>query len=632
MVDLPKVKSCLNTSEEDLVRVLYEPCLLWAERYDRGVGYFSSGWLSYNLRGISGFVSRKGKMRFITSPILSESDHEVIVCCTEEKEVFKLFNKTLENNLDKLEKEMQKDLLNTFAWLLHDGIIDMKFAIPRNRLNGGDFHDKFGIFYKGEHRLSFSGSLNDSMHGFLNYESIKVFKSWAGSRDYVDSDCDRFECLWKNNDINLKVYSIPEGIRERIFKLRSDKRPYEFSYEKNNQWIHQDVAVDTFFEKKNGILEMATGTGKTITAIKIIEKLFEQKKILRVVIIIAGNDLLDQWAVQLRNHLSDKPLYSNYGIKKELNKYILHPDNTILLIGKDAENLAKLLNLWEKKDYNFIEKTLFIFDEVHRAGSPAMVNNLSGKFRNYTYRLGLSATPEREYDEDGNNFIQNEIGQVIFSFTVEDAIRKGILCPFNYIPLNYELTNEEKQKKKSIIANFNAKKKIGDPVSETDMYTQLALVNKTAELKLVEFGRLLSKSARYLQRCIIFVQTKEYGEKVQYILQKYIDRYHTYYADDEQEKLERFAKGELDCLLTCKKLTEGIDISSVTNIILFSSDRSRLEVIQRIGRALRTDKKNSDKVANVIDFILQSDKAGEDETSDTIRQDWLTRLSKVRKM
>jgi superfamily II DNA or RNA helicase len=632
MVDLPKVKLCLNTSEEDLVRTLYEPCLLWAERYDRGVGYFSSGWLSYNLRGISGFVSRKGKMRFITSPILSESDHEVIVSCTEEKEVFKLFNKALENNIDMLEKEMQKDLLNTFAWLLHDGIIDMKFAMPRNRLNGGDFHDKFGVFYKGEHRLSFSGSLNDSMQGFLNYESIKVFRSWDGSRDYVDLDCDRFERLWKNDDINLKVYSIPEGIKERIFKLRSDKRPYEFSYEKNNQWIHQDVAVDKFLEKKNGILEMATGTGKTITAIKIIEKLFKQKKILRVVIIMTGNDLLDQWAVQLRNHLSDKPLYSNYGTKKELNKYILHPDNAILLIGKDAENLAKLLDFWEKKDYNFIEKTLFIFDEVHRAGSPAMVNNLSGKFTNYKYRLGLSATPEREYDEDGNNFIQNEIGPVIFSFTVEDAIRKGILCPFNYIPLNYELTNEEKQKKKSIIASFNAKKKIGDPVFEKDMYTQLALVNKTAELKLVEFDRLLLKSARYLQRCIIFVQTKEYGEKVQDILQKYIDRYHTYYADDEQEKLERFAKGELDCLLTCKKLTEGIDISSVTNIVLFSSDRSRLEVIQRIGRALRTDKRNSNKVANVIDFILQSDKAGEGETSDAIRLDWLTTLSKVRRM
>ena len=136
------------------------------------------------------------------------------------------------------------------------------------------------------------------------------------------------------------------------------------------------------------------------------------------------------------------------------------------------------------------------------------------------------------------------------------------------------------------------------------MFTQLALVNKTAVNKLEEFESLISQRPELLQKCIIFVQTMEYGAKLQEILVRYSDKYHTYYADDEKINLENFAAGKIDCLLTCKKVSEGIDISSVTNIILFSSDRSRLVTTQRIGRALRLDKNNPEKKATVVDFVI----------------------------
>ena len=109
---------------------------------------------------------------------------------------------------------------------------------------------------------------------------------------------------------------------------------------------------------------------------------------------------------------------------------------------------------------------------------------------------------------------------------------------------------------------------------------------------------------------------------------KYTDKYHTYYEEDEKANLDNFASGKISCLLTCKKVSEGIDISSVTNIFLFSSDRSRLVTTQRIGRALRIDKKNPDKVANVIDFIL-SEVGENDNNADQERQEWLTELSKT---
>lgn len=629
---LPKIRISLNTSEDDLATELYSPCLRWAEQYDRGVGYFTTGWLSHNLYGLSDFAIRGGKIRLITSPIISNSDFDAILAAQNDAESFELLQKAISENVDALAKEMEKDLFNTFAWLIHDGIIEIKFAVPKMKLDDGIFHDKFGIFYRGTDALSFSGSINDSAHGFSNYESIKVFKTWAGTGEYVEADIARFERLWNKRDKNLRIFTAPEGIKEKIFQLRTASRPYKVKTVKTNKWAHQDIAVEKFIDAGNGVLAMATGTGKTVTAIKIIKKLFEHGLIKRVVISMAGNDLLDQWAKQMRATFNDKPVYTQYGTNKELGKFVMHPDNAIMLLSSDANNLSKLLGMLERLPGNYHDDTLFIFDEVHGVGSNTRVENLSGKLSPYKYRLGLSATPEREYDEEGNAFIEEEVGPVIYSFGLKEAIEKGILCPFDYVPLSYELTDAERKKKKSIIASFNSRRKNGETVSENDLYTQLSLVNKTAEMKLHEFKSLIAIHPELLKKCIVFVQTREYGEKVQNILLEHTDKYHTYYADDEKSNLEAFAAGDLDCLLTCKKVSEGIDISRVANIILFSSDRSKLVTTQRIGRALRLDPQVPDKVATVVDFILEPNGEETDENADSLRKEWLSELAKIRRL
>lgn len=629
-MDYPKVKVCLDTSEDNLIDELYTPCLKWAERFDRGVGYFTTGWLTYNVAGLSDFASRGGKMRLITSPILSTEDTDAIIGAeTQDSSAFLRLEAALLKNVEILRQEMEADIINAFSWMLYDGIIDMRFAIPCEKLEEGDFHDKFGIFYKGNDALSFSGSINDSKHGFQNYESIKVFKTWAGTQEYVDADTARFEKIWNRKDRNLKMFTIPQAVKDKIFELRTPDRPYSLPAG-SSKWIHQDMAVKTFLEKEHGILAMATGTGKTITAMKIINKLFDSGDIRRVIITMYGNDLLDQWAIQIRENYKNKQINYHYAARKMMKDFVMHPDDSILILSRDARNLSKLLDLFDRLPGDYRNDTLFVFDEVHGAGSNTFVENLSGRLSPYRYRLGLSATPEREYDEAGNDFLLNEIGEVIFEFTLQDAIKKGILCEFNYIPLSYVLTEEEKLKKRKIIAAFNAKKEGGEPVDEKDMFTQLALVNKTAVNKLEEFENLISQRPELLQKCIIFVQTMEYGAKLQEILVRYSDKYHTYYADDEKINLENFAAGKIDCLLTCKKISEGIDISSVTNIILFSSDRSRLVTTQRIGRALRLDKNNPEKKATVVDFVIE-DSEENDNNADAARAEWLTELSQTRR-
>lgn len=631
MIELPNVKISLNTSEDNLAANLYLPCLRWAERYDRGVGYFTTGWLSNNLYGLSYFAQRGGKIRLITSPIISADDFNAILYAKSDTGCFVLLQEAISKNVDVLAREMEKDLYNTFAWMLHDDIIEIRFAVPKEKLDNGSFHDKFGIFYHGSDALSFSGSINDSAQGFRNYESIKVFNTWSGAGEYVNVDIARFEKLWSKRDSNLNIFTVPEGIKEKIFELRTAARPYEIKLAPKSKWIHQDIAVSKLLAAKRGILAMATGTGKTITAIKIIKELFEQGLIKRVIISMAGNDLLDQWAKQIRAQFTDKPVYLQYGSNKELGKFLNRLNDAFMLLSSDSNTLLKLLDMLERHPGNFYHDTIFIFDEVHSLGSSSRVQTLAGRLALYQYRLGLSATPEREYDEDGNSFIEAEIGPVIYTFSLEDAIKNGILCPFRYIPLPYELTDEERRKKKNIISSFNAKRKNGESVSENDLYTQLSLVNKTAELKLVGFHRLLMKQPELLEKCIIFVQTTDYGKKVQDILLNYISRYHTYYADDEKGNLEAFAAGDLDCLVTCKKVSEGIDISRVSSIILFSSDRSRLVTTQRIGRALRLDSSNPNKTATVVDFILESAEEETDETADALRREWLSSLSKIRR-
>ena len=105
-----------------------------------------------------------------------------------------------------------------------------------------------------------------------------------------------------------------------------------------------------------------TGTGKTVTAIKIMNRLFDENRIRRVVITMYGNDLLDQWSTQMREEFQSKQINYHFGTKKMMNNFIMHPDDSILLISRDSGNLTRLLNLLEKAPGNYLNDTLFIFE------------------------------------------------------------------------------------------------------------------------------------------------------------------------------------------------------------------------------------------------------------------------------
>ena len=628
-LDLPVV---ITTSTNDVIREFYVPALARSIRYDRGVGFFSSKWLQLAAEGLSSLADNGGIARLVVSPILDASDRDAFRRGAQAQDDPHLYE-ALKQAVISLERELKADTLSAIAWMIADGLLEVRLAIPERDLDG-DFHDKFGIFTdEAGDRIAFHGSPNDSQQAFRNYESISVFWSWLDRREAtrVASHGDRFERIWNNQEPNLKVFKLPEAIARDLAELRHrSDRPYRKPHRQildHWKWRHQAEAEREFINKRRGILEMATGTGKTRTAIKILGTLYKSQSIDSAIVVAFGTDLLDQWYGEL-NAQGNLVVYRHYESNKEFNGYLLNPKGAVLVVSRQmfADFLDRLL-LPQRV------RTLMIFDEVHGMGSPALVEQLSGKLGNFVYRLGLSATPEREYDAAGNQFIEKEVGPVIYRFGLEDAIRRGILCEFDYVPLEYQFSDEDRAAVRRVFARYHAKLAAGEAVPPEILYQELARVRKLSKQKLPIFRDYLHQHPETLQRAIVFVETADYGRQVQEIVLNVSGNYHSYYSGDERENLLRFASKELDCLITCHRISEGIDIQSTNNILLFAASRARLETIQRIGRCLRVDKTNPQKRALVIDFS-RTDRSEEEQnmpSADEERRRWLTGLAQVRR-
>ncbi|TPK59105.1 helicase-like protein [Mesorhizobium sp. B2-4-15] len=517
--------------------------------------------------------------------------------------------------------------------MIADGLLDFRIAIPTADLDG-DFHDKFGILRDVEgNALAFHGSPNDSAQAFRNYESISIYYSWIDPREAsrVTAESARFELLWSNGDLNLRVYPLPDAVKRNLIAFTTRlPRPYTPPKRESeqNRWNHQKEALAAFLKTRSGILEMATGTGKTRTALSILNELGERGLVETTVVSAYGTDLLDQWHKELVKH-SGIPVYRAYEQHREAQAFLNSPQGAVLLTAR--ANLAEVL---PRLDPSVFAKALLICDEVHGVGSPALVAALTGKLQRFAFRLGLSATPERTYDADGNNFIEKEIGPVIFRFGLEEAIQGGILCEFDYVPLPYALSDEDKAAVRQAIKRYHAKARGGDPPPIEALYRDIARVRKLSQEKIAPFEDYVEGNPSVLERCIIFVESAEYGALIQPILMRMRTDFHTYYQDDDRENLRRFAKGQLECLLTCHRISEGIDIQSVNNIVLFASARARLETVQRLGRCLRVDPANPDKRARVVDFVEHKPDDVDDPTgelgADEERESWFLALSSLR--
>lgn len=640
-IGLEAVKDHYRSGTDVLADDFFAPCLRQATFYRRAAGYFSSTALLTWASALPRLIQEATlAIRLIASPELGPQDIAVLRELADEtkRRTYQqmLVDRLLEQVIALVDgPEANGARAQLFAWLLATDKLEIRFAFPGHMDGAGIFHEKIGVFdFSGGQQVAFTGSANETLGGHQrNYESIDVYRSWCpGEGTRVATKVEQFEEAWAGEAAGLSVLGPTADVLARL-KARAPKAPPQAAaapVKEDPKWRHQTEAVDTFLEKRAGVLEMATGTGKTRTTLKILEKLIASSAINGAVIAMDGTDLLDQWSTELDAWVLKTGnrwlIYRHFDKHREIGDFALDPERGIIVVSR-----GQLHKLMPRLSASQRRKMIIVHDEVHGLGVPSLVESLKGEHPKFGWRLGLSATPDRAYDEEGNTFLAAEIGPTIFRFPLELAIERGVLSGFDYVPLDYELTDGDRQRLSAVRSKQAARARDGNPMSNEEVWTEISKVYKTAEMKPEIFRAFVKDNPSLLKNCIIFVETTEYGNALLDDIHNYTNRYRTYYADDDRDHLVQFARGEIDCLITCHRISQGIDIQALETVILFASARAKLETIQRIGRCLRSDPANPDKRARVIDFVRPASPGDKVQNADQERFEWLTGLSQIQR-
>lgn len=333
-----RLKDAYDSDEDNVLEDFYIPVLAKSVRYDRLAGYFSSTTLATSAKGMADFIENDGKMRLVTSADIPEHDMQAIIDGISKSE--EIITNAFLKKFDMIDN-LQRDHIAALAWMISQGNLEIKIAVPINRRTFHNpvslYHQKTGILYDTEnHRITFSGSINETGSAWnKNIEEFKVFCDWKyGQEIYGDSDAKKFEKFWYNNSVNTRVYSLPDAIKKHLVNLapKTKKEAVDMVRTVPGLRSYQCEAMERWFENgRCGILEMATGTGKTRTAIACINKIFKINDRCLVVIACPNNHLIHQWATNLKTWGLDTQLaYSGVKWTNDLKDSILHINNHVI--------------------------------------------------------------------------------------------------------------------------------------------------------------------------------------------------------------------------------------------------------------------------------------------------------------
>jgi len=593
----------------DLVKDFYTPCLRNATRYYRAVAYFTSNGLALNVKGLSTFIRHGGQMNLVTGPKLMSDDIEAIQRGYDAKE------KNIEPSLDCDFGQVSHDRLMLLTWLIAHGHLDIKIACPSDSSTTyphAIYHEKTGLFLDGNNNaIAFSGSSNETVGGLLNnFESIDVHWSWDDIQERVQQKIDNFTKLWNNNTEKLEVIDFLNAVEEGLLIHQTVYETEQVETTDKPKIIEQIVpylpkdivlrkyqseAIEAWFETGcRGLWEMATGTGKTITALSALAKLREKQKHLFVVVACPYQHLVDQWyeeAVRFGfkpilayksskswvNQLNTALVRYNYGVRRVV--CIITTQTTFI-----AETMQKLLSKL-KRD------AVLIADEVHHLGAERGRKRLTDIFH---YRLGLSATPNRWFDEAGTTALKTYFGDTVYEFSLNKAIKNGYLCPYYYHPHLVELTDEEFEKYERLTERISKlyHQVESNEISETleRLLIKRATLLNRAENKLAKLAELLIDKVDSLHHTLFYCAPGSIVPVLELLTDLGL-RVAKFTAEEStaerQELLKMFASGHLQALVAMRCLDEGVDVPSTRTAYILASSSNPKEFIQRRGRILR---------------------------------------------
>lgn len=663
-----KLESNYSSEADNLYEDFFLPVLNEAVVYRRAVGYYSLGVLLNAPAAMSRIVASEGKVELLFGHLVSSADFDAIregLRNPWEGEELPSFEAILAENSNTLLAYR----IRLLAWLFASGRLEMKVAIRPQGL----FHWKIGILEDrfGDH-ISFTGSMNETMSALdprFNSEELSVFRSWKdGQAEYVDSHRKKFETLWSGETGSATVVTpIPDAIAAGL-RFISEYHPGPPTIDGEDAAVRDFFAVhgeasassmsprvpalfhgQTFAMREHqlealkawaandyqGILELATGAGKTITSIYAATRTIEQNEGMLLIVAVPYQDLADQWYEELR--LFNIQALRCYGSRGEwepqLRAYVARNRD------QQREFLAiVVVNQTLKSDHfqDYIgqldhSRLFFIGDECHHHSARGFEDKLFPKAR---FRIGLSATPFHYLDEERNVRLRAIYGESVFQYSLADAVADAVLTPYEYYPVPVELTDREtldyielSDQIARAFAVAQGSKNDGASLKLTALLMKRARLVGAAENKIPALEALLA-AQREIDPFSLFYcgdgrTAVHVGESdadrletealllkqrhaVSRLLQKHGVRASPFTSNENgwqrREILSRFKSGETEALVAIRCLDEGIDVPACRTAYLIASSRNPRQFVQRRGRILR--RSPGKEFAKIFDFVV----------------------------
>ena len=642
------IKNEYRSLIDDVVKDFYVPLLKNAVLYQRAVGFFSSSALVMISKGIEGLVQNGGTIQIIASPKLSSSDIEEI---RKGYEVRRVIEKSLIRELGEIDSPVELEKLSYIARLVADGILDIKIAFLTTKNEIAMYHEKMGLITDNEgNTVAFSGSMNESENAFKgNYESFDTFCSWTNDCERVFKKQMAFKAIWEDYEPGIETLDFPVAVKQRLYEYNADLRKCNSkandsiteiqleSKEKGEIYLPEDFNIREYqcnaiqtWESRGfcGIYDMATGTGKTLTALASVEYLFRKNNNrLAIVIVCPYQHLVEQWVEDIvrfgiypiigYSASSQKNWKKN--LKQAVRSFNLKVLDTFCFVTTNASFVTKKV---QEQIIQLNEDALFIVDEAHNMGAANYRKCLP---ENIEFRLALSATIDRHNDDIGTEALASYFGDKCIEYSLKDAIENQMLTRYFYYPVLTYLDEDELEEYLDLTHQLaTAISKKGRKLVLSEYAKQLLIKrsrviagarSKLSELKkqmetykddkhiLVYCGATTIKDADaedmdFGTRQIDLVTNllgNEMGMRV--------GRFTSQESAQERAHIRTaFADGEmLQALVAIKCLDEGVNIPSIKTAFILASSTNPKEYIQRRGRVLR--KFPGKDYAVIFDFI-----------------------------
>lgn len=617
----------IELPEENPYQLAIIPLLKKSILYKRGVAFFHSEWIDLAKDGLIDFVERGGKIQLLTSIKVGEDEYNAFmngeIAKTDEILKRELYDKAVQSS-----KTSGKEwTLNYLSWLVCQEIAEVRISVHKKSLTS-IFHDKISLFYDDSgNSVCIHGTLNDSENGLNNEESLSVFSEKNGTMNYLRKHESIFDKRWNGLGQNYTIVGLPDIVKLKFNELQSDFNPYKTlklndnAPKKRNIRDYQETAINALKNSGyRGILSMATGTGKTLTSLFAAEQIEKEYGHKIFCVVVPQITLIAQW-IESINHQFNCPQV----IVCAKNKTDWATPLSLLTITKSLNKTVFIVttydtltdSLFKVKTLKLKEKLVYIFDECHKLGAPKTIREF--KPFESTFRIGLSATPERWLDPKGSSFIENTIGHVVYEYSMEDAIHNKKLCPYNYnivlCELNFDEMSEFIKYSKQIEKQSQIDKN-SESLSDrmTTLLNNRARIAKTCESKweafFKEFDKYQSK-----QGTIVYVFDEQVERMIDDIKHRYPDlNVHGIIAstpaDRRKSILAGFNNGDIDVLVAIQCLDEGVDVPNCHAEFILASSTNPREFIQRRGRVLRTSTINPEKIADIFDFVTIGNETG----------------------